>query len=187
MSDHNIGEKLLLVPRGSIGLEPMKLDMTKIYAAENRLREVATVTPLTAPELQATFNEAANEVSKYLSWIKYEELRGKKEFAKAKSRVIIDELPSKAKEAKDSGIKMNEDFRDALVARDTACSELQEKLNAVEAITALLEGKFWSLIRAFNAAGGNASHKSVSPLTNLNATPGQLSEVDGGFMGRPRY
>lgn len=187
MSDHAVSETLLLVPRGSLGLEPLRLDMAAIYQAEGRLRDVAYATPATAPELQATFNVAANEVGKYMAWVKYEQLRGKKEFGKAKSRVVIDEMPSKAKELKDSGVKPNEDFRDALVARDQQCSDIQERLDAMEAVYALLEGKFWSFVRAFNAAGGNSNTKGATPSQSLNAIPGQLESIGGGFMGKPRY
>jgi hypothetical protein len=187
VSDLNIGDKVLLVPRGTIGLEPMRLDMTMIYLSESRLREVAIATPRTAPELLATYNETANELTKYISWVKYEKLRAEKELGLARAEVIIDKIPEHAKKLKEAGAKMNEDYRDALVARDPRCAELQEKLNAIEAILALLESKFWSFIRAFNATQMIANLKDGTITSNMNATPGMLDNSDSGFMGQSRY
>lgn len=186
MSDLNIGEQILLVPRGTGGLEPMRLDMTEIYQTERRLRDVATATPGTAPELQATYNVAANEIGKYISWVKYEKLRGEKELKLAKARVIIDDLPGHAAKLKESGIKMNEDIRDAYFVKDARCSEIMEKLNAIEAVLALLEAKFWSFIRAHDSVSTTAAKRGMTGV-QINATPGQLETTENGFMGKSRY
>ena len=187
MSDYSLGDRTLLVPRGTLGLDPLRLEMSGIYNAEGRLRDVALVTPATAPELQATFNVAANEVGKYLAWVRYEKLRAEKSLGIEKARVTIDEMPAQAVKMKEAGMKMNEDLRDALFARDTKCSDITERINAMEAVIALLEGKFWSFIRAFNSAGGNAATKDAAPVSRFNAAPGQLETVVTGFMGKPIY
>lgn len=187
MSDLNIGAQVLMVPRGTPGLEPMRLDMTMIYGAEARLRDVAIATPRTAPELMATYNEAANQLTKYISWVKYEKLRAEKELGLAKAEVIIDKLPEQVAKLKESGIKPNEDFRDALVAKDQKCSEIQEKINGIEAIMSLMESKFWTFIRAFDTAKMVGSLKDASISDKINATPGMLENADAGFMGKPRY
>lgn len=186
MSEGIIGEQLLLVPRGTPGLEPLRLDMTEVYHTERRLREVAFATPGTAPELQATYNVAANEIGKYISWVKYEKLRAEKELKLAKARVIIDDLPGHAARLKESGIKMNEDIRDAYFVKDKACSEMMEKINAIEAVLALLESKFWSFIRAHDSVSNTAAKRGMTGI-NMNATPGQLETTEGGFMGKSRY
>jgi hypothetical protein len=163
----------------------MQLDMAEIYVAEGRLKEVAIVTPRSAPDLMAAYNSSANDISKYLSWVKYERLSAHKELELAKAEVIIDRLPEAAARLRDTGIKPNEDFRAALIAKDPKCSALQEKLNAIDAITALLEGKFWSFIRAYNAVEHMSRLKDSTINANINATPGMTLSSDG-FMGQSR-
>lgn len=183
-----VGETLLIVPRGRTGLDPLRLDMAVIYQAENRLREVAIANQVTAPELMATYNGAANQIGKYISWAKYEKLSGEKELRLAKAEVIIDQMPAEAKRLKADGIKMNEDFREAMIARNTKCSDLQERLIMIEAVLALLESKFWSFIRAYDAVQHVSSLKGASVVDRMNATPGMLSDQNvTGFMGKPNY
>jgi hypothetical protein len=130
----------------------------------------------------SSFNEAANTVTKYMSWIKYEILTGEKEFNLAKAEVIIDKLPDEAKKLKDTGMKPNENLREALIAKDQKCSELTERLNALNAAYELLDCKARAFIRAYSAVRSLCGFKDYVPAAKINATPGMTMSQDG-FMG----
>lgn len=186
MSDGQISEQLILVPRVRSPQDPMRLDMREVYMAESRLGEVARVTPATSPELMATYNEAANTLAKYLSWVKYELLSAEKEYELAKAEVILDKVPEHALKLKELGIKSSEDFRAALIAKDPKCSDLQEKINGIECVYALLEAKAESFIRAYSACKSLSYLKDQTGLGKINASPGMTLSSDG-FMGQSRY
>lgn len=186
MSDNEISQNLILVPRVRSPQDPMRLDMREIYAAESRLIEVARVTPATSPELMATYNQAANVLTKYMSWVKYELLSAEKEYGLAKAEVILDKMPEQASRLKDLGMKFNEDFRSAMIAKDPKCSDLEEKINGIQCVYALLEAKTQSFIRAYSACKSLSYLKDQTGLGKINATPGTTLS-DDGFMGQSRY
>lgn len=183
MTDHLISKRELLVPRGRSGLDPMRLDMATVYESENRLMEVALATPANAPELMAAYNDAANVVTKYLSWIKYELLSAEKEYALAKATVILDQVPEQTLKLKELGIKSSEDVRAAMIARDPKCSEMQEKINSIKCVYELLEAKADSFVRAYTAVKSLTYVKDKTPYTSINATPDMTMSEDG-FMGK---
>jgi hypothetical protein len=188
MEDLAIGDKKsMVVPRGTPDLKPMLLDMTDIYRAEDRLEEVKVVNPLTAPELRAFFNQTSNTATKYIAWIKYEILQANKNYKLAKAEVILDKSIELFKKYKETGMKYNEDFREAIIAKDPACNELQEKINMLEAAKALLEAKVDTFVRAYfscdSASKSREGIHGIAASPNHNATPGMLSGGGVNLMG----
>lgn len=182
-ANYSIGGTQLAIPRGTPALPAMQLDMTLVYQAEGRLPEVRRVTPDTAPELAGFFNEAANITSKYLAWIEYEILQAQKYNGLAKSTVVLEKAPAEFAKLKDTGIKYNEDFREALVARDPECQKTLDVLNGLKASKAFLESKMWTFIRAFNSCDANASRKSHAATTpNFSGAIGDTMDSNN-FMG----
>ena len=177
---------LLAVPRGKANLEPLQLDMTLVYEAEGRLFEVRTVSPATAPELTGYFNEACNLSTKYLAWIEYEILQAEKGFNLAKATVILDKAPEEYKKIAGTGIKFNEDFREALIARDLECQDRLDALNGLQAIKALIESKSKSFERAYYACRHIAESKQkTAAMPNFSGTIGQTYEDEqNNFMGQ---
>jgi hypothetical protein len=168
--------KLLFVPRGHTGLKPLELDMTAIYRAESRINELAYLTPMAATELRAVFNSSANDAAKYLAWVEHELNVAKKYFDLARATVILDKAPDEFQKVKDKGIKFNEDFRDALVARDHTCSELNDKIMSLNAIKAFIEAKLKTFIRSYYAAESIAENKSrIAASPNLSASVGETN------------
>jgi hypothetical protein len=182
------GLKVLMVPRGIPNLEPMKIDMAEVYEAEDRLNEVRHVNPQTAPELSGYFNKVCNTVTKYLSWIEYDILMAEKYLGLAKAQVILDEAPAQFEKVKDKGIKFNEDFRDALVARSVECQKCLDTLNALKAVRALLDNKAKSFVRAYNSCRYLTNTKSQTPVPNF--TSGHIGQTydqpQKNFMGVTR-
>jgi hypothetical protein len=166
--------KLLFVPRGTPDLATLTLEMAPLYYAESRLFEVAAATPAKAPELMSTFNEACNTTSKYLAWIEYELLQGEKFFNLAKATVILEKAPEEFKKYRDTGIKFNEDFREALIARDMDCQKRLDALNGIKAVRALLESKVKSFERAYYATREIAkSRDSIAASPNFSGAIGR--------------
>lgn len=167
-------KKELMVPRGNPGQLPLALDMTEVYLAERRLREVSVVNPQKAPELMGFFNDVCNTTTKYIAWIEYEILVAQKQFDLAKATVILEKSPEIYRPLKDTGIKYNEDFRDACVARDPECGKASEKVQFLVATRALLDAKARSFVRAYNAA------KAVWERRNTVAASPNIGSVLGG-------
>lgn len=178
-------QRVLRVPRGTFGLPELALDMTLLDEAEYRLKEVRIANPATQKDLEGLFNEAANKASTYLAWIKYEILTAEKQFALDKATVILEKAPEEFKKIKETGIKFNEDFREALIARDEMCQRSLDIINSLKAVEALLESKIEAFIRAHYSSRNIAETKgTVLPSPNFSGAIGQTyNEPQKNFMG----
>jgi hypothetical protein len=162
----------------------IQLDMTTLDEAERRLSDVRTVTPATQKDLEGLFNEAANTATKYLAWIEYEILQATKRFELDRATVILDKAPEYANSIKESGIKMNESVREALIARDESCQMSLDVLNSLKAVKALLEAKSESFIRAHYSSRAIADYKGQTPMQNFGGAIGRLADQpQDNFMG----
>jgi hypothetical protein len=163
----------LTIPRGTPGQPAIALNMGEVYTAERRLNEVSLATPDTAPMLMGYFNEVCNTTTKYLSWVEYEILMAQKNHELAKATVILERSVEEFKKLKDTGIKYNEDFRNAVVARDPDCQSTLDTLNALMAVRALLDSKARTFVRAYNATRSLAERRSLNAaMPNLNFREG---------------
>jgi len=182
-NNYGIGT-VLSIPRGVPGLPPLDLEMKPIYDAERRLHEIRVVTPGTRSELQGFYNETCNLTSKFIAWVEYERLQAVKNLGLERARVILEEAPAQFQKLQDSGIKFNEDFREAVVMRDIKYQEALDRLNSIIAVKTLLDGKFWTFHRAFNSCGEMSMNKGlISASPNLTGT---LNTDDGNFIGERR-
>ena len=175
---------IIVLKRGKDNLPPLQLQMERIYHAENRLKEVAFVTPVTSLELCSFFNEVCNETTKYESWVEYEILEAQKNLDKVKSGIIIDKLPELAKELKETGQKANEAWRDAIIMRDPDYEKALDKVNALKAVKSLLHNKAESFKRAYFSAKDIAKNKDqIGATPNISRAVGDLSDPQHSFMG----
>lgn len=172
-----------MVPRGNPQKGDLVLDMSMIDQAEARLSEVRITNQATSKELEAIFNEAANLTTKYLAWVKYEILGAKKNHQLNRATVVLDKLPAEAVRLKESGIKMNEDYREAFIIRDKDCDASLDRLNTLEAVQALLEAQAETFIRAHYSARSIAQDKSVTPTPSHSTSVGSLSQPEVQVMG----
>ncbi len=177
--------RYLGVPRGVPGGGPLNLDMDIIDEAERRLQEVRLANQATKSELSGLFNQAANTCGKYMAWIEYEILQATKRHNLDRATVILDKVPEEAVRLKELGIKMNEDLREALICRDTACQESLDTLNQLKAVKALLESHFWSFIRAHTTTSEVAQNRNFTPQPQINGSLGQTYNIpQPNFMGK---
>lgn len=177
-------QRILTVPRGTVNAPAIQLDMTPLDEAERRLIDVRTVTPATQKDLEGLFNEAANTATKYLAWIEYEVLQAQKRLDLDRATVILDKAPEYANSIKESGIKMNETIREALIARDEACQMSLDVLNSLKAVKALLEAKSESFVRAHYSSRAIADYKGQAPTPNFSGPIGRTYDMpQTNFMG----
>lgn len=176
----------ITVPKGK-GRESFSLDMTNIYHAEARLSETKMVTPMTAPELRGTFNEACNETTKFLAWIKYELLVSKKELDLVRAEIVMDRYPEAVKKLREAGMKDNADYRDSFVVRDV---EYQNQLNiqlTLEATASLLKAKAKTFERAYWDCRDIAKDKTrIGAQPNFN-TSQDSTQGASNFMGTSEF
>ena len=163
----------------------MELDMSILDEADRRMHEVRMVSHATCKELGGLFNQAANLSGKYLSWVKYELLKAEKNHNLNRATVILEKAPAEAVKLKELGIKLNEDIREALIAKDPDCSLSLDILNSLKAVEALLSSSQWSYIRAYQSADDNAKSRGNSgPTPNLTGTVDRLTDASPkNFMG----
>jgi hypothetical protein len=181
--DFQLDSKFLVIPRGVPGLKPFTIDMSAVYLAEGRLPETRFVNPHTAIELTSAFNEASGLIGKYISWINYEILQAEKEFGLCKATVILDKLPEQALKLKESGIKINEDYREAMIIRDADCSRALDILNGLKASKEFLESKHRLFERAYYSCR-NLIAQPQQRHGSFNAFNGELAEPQQNFMGK---
>jgi hypothetical protein len=181
---NNLSEpRVLRVPRGTPNKPPLELNMELLDTAEKRLHEVRLANPAMSKDLEGLFNEAANLATKYLAWIKYEILQAEKNYSLDRATVILEKLPEEALKLKEKGIKINEDYREALIIRDEACAKSLDILNSLKAVQALLEACSETFIRAHYSSRNK--EKELAPTPNFNGIVGQTFEVpQANFMGK---
>lgn len=177
--------RILRVPRGKRDKPALELDMSIIDEGERRLHEVRMVSSATSQDLSGLYNESANTTSKYLAWVAYEILNADKQHMLDRATVMLDKAPEEAIRLKETGIKMNEDLREALIARDADCQISLDIVNSLKAVQKLLEASYWTFIRAHNAAGEVAKKKDFAPTPNFSGTVGQTYDLpQTNFMGK---
>lgn len=179
-------EKSIMIPKGK-GDGNFSLDMSRIYLAESRLVETKMVNPATAPELRGTFNEACNETTKFLAWIKYELLVAKKELDLTRAEIVMDKYPEAVKKLREAGMKDNADYRESFVIRDP---EYQDRLNVqltLEATEKLLKAKAKTFERAYWDCRDIARDKTrIGAHPNFNTTTDSTQNASN-FMGTSEF
>lgn len=164
----SLNEDFLRVVRGKPNSGIISIALSELRQIEDRISEIATVTPHKAPELLATFNRAFLELDKYVKQIELEVNIAKQHQSMIKAGILLD----KAEEVfKAKGLKASADLRQALVDLDPDYQNATERLNALEAAREYLKGKQKGIEMAYGSVrkiiGENVyNHRN----TNLNGT-----------------
>lgn len=164
---------VMVLPRGNLqNTQPLRVDMSPLYKAEERLSEIAIINAMKAAELMGFFNEAANRATRYAGSVQYELSLAQRSLDRAKARVIMEVLPAQMAKWKESGIKANEDLRTALFSLDPECENLFDRIDCLGAAIILLEGKIKSFVRAYNAARSVTDSRNGAAFNPNTSTPG---------------
>lgn len=176
----DLGGSKIMVPRGIPGLGMFTIEMTEIYAAESRLKEISVVSGEASRELMGYYVDAISNVNRYLGWVTYELLHAQKYLKLAKAEVIIDKMPDQLIELKKKGQKDNADLREALVYRDSAFQQQLDTFNGLTALKAMLEAKVKTFEKAHYACKAVYDTIKTAPQQNLTATVGELGDIPLG-------
>jgi hypothetical protein len=177
--------EVLVLPRGHIeSKDSLQLEMSDIYKAEKRLGEIRSLRAGTAAEYMGFFNEAAAIAQRHMAAVQYEILVAKQKYDHRRAVVLIDLMPQKLKDLKDSGIKSSEDIRDAIITLDPVCSQYRDRIDCLTAVHTMLENKVKVFVRAYNAARsvidskiGTAAYRPLNSSGSFDAR--EFEEIDG--------
>jgi hypothetical protein len=137
----------IICPRGTSGLEPIRLDMAIISEAEGRHHEMGFVTPQKAPELLTLFNKAWLRAMEYYVAVKLELAEAQNELNRVTAIIILDKAPDLLASR---GFKTSsKDLRDAICALDDNFEKATTKVCTIEAIAELLKIKAEFLENAY--------------------------------------
>lgn len=168
----------LMVPRGLPNLAPLSFEVGEIRRAEERIQEIAFMTPSKAPELMAVFNKAYLDVCRISSAVEYEYELASKHLRETRAVLLIDKVPQRLKEKGLSTTKSpngSEDYRQALLDLDPDYSKAQETLINIKCYLSLLEGKKKSIEMAYTATK-KILGESFQNRSNPHLTTGTVGE-----------
>jgi hypothetical protein len=186
------------VPAGNETKPDLVIDLAAIQVSEARQSEVATVTPVKAGELLAEYNRSWAQLHELTTRLEVEKNRAKRAVDQRKAVLLLDDIPRILKE---KGVASAADTRQAVIDRDEAYVRLSERLEAIEAVIALLKGKAKSFENAYTSvkkimgddAYNMADHKN-NRLSGNTYVPAQTAKTEvtpgrparAGF-GKARY
>lgn len=131
------------------GDRTLRIDLVPILKAEARLREVAFVTGMKAPELLTALNAAWLRVSNTAVGVEYQLTRAKEAVAKRQAVVLLEVVPAYLESHK--GVGSNPETRQALLTQDVELVRLRDRQEQVEAILKLLRIKAQGFENGFTA------------------------------------
>lgn len=151
MSDQS---EIIFVPRGKANESAIPVDLGFWGRQEQRLAEVAFVTPTKAPELLSHCNRCALDLENLIVTFEMEQQYAIREAERRKAEVLLDVIPKLLIEkglATSRNPLGSEDVRAAVLAQDTLYAEALERVDQIKAVAKLLRGKFDAFERAFIA------------------------------------
>lgn len=164
----------LVVPSGE-GRKPLLFPLQKIYEAESRIPEVATVNAGKAPELLATFNIAYLHVKDMIVRLRLCLDDAKKASNMRKSIVVLDIAPGVLKNkglTRPSSPSGSEDQREAVLNGDVEYLKCQDRVSCIEAMIELMESKKTGVEMAYTSVkkilGGETNWADINKNRNLS-------------------
>lgn len=129
--------------------QPLEIELDYAYQAESRIREVAFVNKVTAPELCAAFNTAYARLAQSFGLLMYKVGQAEIAVKRRKAVVTLDVIPEQLVERKLG--KGNDDIREAFYYTDEEYLKAKDSLASLEAAKELLYIKMNALRMAFEA------------------------------------
>jgi hypothetical protein len=169
-----------------------RYDLTLVNQAEARAHEIATVTPITAPELLSLYCRASFSLGRYLHDLYLAHQRAVKMTANRKAVMIIDVIPSLVESSKKTS--QNADVRQGYVDLDPEYSNLLDIETQYEAGLMYFKRKIEDMENGINSIKKviDATH-SMYDRPNYNLSIGSISQesqtemVSGMTFGKARY
>lgn len=181
----------LTIPNPRPGELRLKYDLSLVSYAEDRIEEIAFVTPHKGPELLATFSKALRELSRHLAHLHYQCSVASKKRRHRRAVVVIDVVPTVLAEKK---LTNNETNREAIVELDPEFSAVCDVEGEVEAAYVFIREKYRTLESCLNAVkksmDASSSMLNFIPNHDLVQVPGQQpqTKTPGGMaIGSGKY
>ena len=154
MSDiiqNNLGltENSLIIPRGKVGLDPMKIELKDIHDIEARIPEIQRSTPITLPDLVTQFTLGILKMSKILAMVELEVRDAKRTLERARAVALLERAEFTLAQKK---VKSSTDTREAALALDPDVQTANDRLDCLIAIQTFLNGKNNALEMAYHGA-----------------------------------
>jgi hypothetical protein len=121
------------------GLPAVRLNISRLQEAEQRLHEAQHVNPSTYTNLEHCFNEAYRELKGHLATVGYQVVKADNEYEKSKSIVLLDRYQEYMKD-KPSRLDTAE-FRKAYISQDKDVQEAKDRLDSLKALEIFLDGR----------------------------------------------
>lgn len=147
-----VNESRIVCPRAVSGT--LVFDLEYFAWAESRAIEVATVTPLKAPELLTAFNRAWAECHKHVALLQYEITQAEAEVNRVKAEVLLDRVPAILKEKGLSNPRSpagSEDMRQAILDSDQDYVDAQRRRDQLKCVKELFVGKLKNFEMCFSS------------------------------------
>ena len=124
------------------------LNLEKVFLAEVRQGEVATVTPFKAPELLAFFNKIWLDLDEMIKDLVAAETKAEQEVGRVRARLLLNEVEAIIKEKKVASTK---ESRDAVIVLDQRYIDAQDRVDAIHATAEWLKGKMKSFENSYTS------------------------------------
>lgn len=164
----------LVVPSGE-GRKPLLFSLAKIYEAESRIPEVATVNAGKAPELLAAFNIAYLTIKDMIVRLHLCLDDAQKALNIRKSIVILDIAPNVLKNkglTRPSSPSGSEDQREAVLYSDQEFLKCQDRVSCIKAMIELMESKKtgveWAYTSVKKILGGETNWADINKNRSLS-------------------
>ncbi|CAB4127291.1 hypothetical protein UFOVP75_123 [uncultured Caudovirales phage] len=144
----------LVVPAGNPEKPVLKMAVDYIRRAESRIGEIASMTPLKAPELLATFNQAWMDATRFATMLEAQKVEAQRNVDKVRSVILIDKIPGilLAKNLATPKSPMgSEDVRNAIIDVDVDYNAAIDRYNTIVCYLDLMKGKAKGLEMAYTS------------------------------------
>ncbi len=194
-----IKDRMLVVPAGAPGGQPIQIDITEIISLERRKDEVASVSKAKAPELMSAMERGYSAAARLLTNITWEVKKAEDAVEKRKSIVVLEIAPQYLQAR---GLVTgrspggSEDQRTSVLATDAEYMALRENVDRLKAVQEYLRVKVKGFEMAFsaikkvydslNAYGMVEGADRKFPGSSSDAAQ-PVSTTGSTAIGKPRY
>lgn len=135
---------ILRVPDGESGLE-ISIDVSEIFNALERVKEIPRATAMTAPELMSTFTHAMVQATRLITIIEQEKIKADSSYRTEKSIALLDRVDGilAAKNQKSTA-----DMRDAVLQADPQVRKFYDRAKQLEVLSSMFHSTYQDLREA---------------------------------------
>jgi hypothetical protein len=167
----------------------LRYSLNSVRNAEDRVHEIAIVTPTKGPELLSVFSLALKDLSDHLPQLHYQSTISSKKRRERRAVVVLEVVPRLLAEKK---LTNNETNREAIVEQDPEFSVLTDVEAEIEAAYIYVREKYRTIESHLNAVkksmDAGANMLNFLPNPNLVQVPNQEpTNINGVAVGRGRY